>query len=212
MKPQTNPKFTYGFYTDAREECFKIFGSVFDLPITKDITTEFKALFSKDTTVLDVGAAKYKVLQKTFNIAEDKYFTLDIDVDGDFSYHTPSDIPAEQKFDIMYANQLFEHLTIDQSVELVTSLSGHLADGGYFMAAVPNIFHPVRYWGDPTHVTFWDYKGLYMLMKYAGLKTVKIARYGKKQPEGFIETFVSKIVARLYRVDWCDSMLIIGQK
>jgi hypothetical protein len=51
-----------------------------------------------------------------------------------------------------------------------------------------------------------------MLYKYAGFEVIKIARYSKRHPKGFMEKLITKYVSRVYRMDWCDSVIMIGQK
>lgn len=203
--------FSYGFYTDARSECFEKFGSIFDVPVVPSLMGEINTTY-QGGKVLDVGAAKEKVLMRDMALDDNNYFTLDNDPEGGFDFNTISEIPNDMRFSMMVANQFFEHLTIDEAVEYIQLLSDYLEEGGVFIASVPNVSHPNRYWGDPTHRTPWDYKGLYMIMKYGGLETLKIARFGKAHPQSLLDRFLAKSMARIYRIDWCDSILIIAQK
>ena len=89
----------------------------------------------------------------------------------------------------------------------------HMAEGAYLIISVPNVQHPVRWRGDPTHVTPWNYKDLYMLIRYVGLECVEIVRYNKfPGPTSFLDRLVCSIVDRIYRIDWCDSIVAVGRK
>ena len=137
---------------------------------------------------------------------------MDNDPCGKFNYSSVKEIPKEMLFKLIVANQFFEHLNIQDSIDIICRLCDHLDKNGHFISTVPNIYHPVRIRGDITHVTFWDYKALYTLYKYANLDTIEILKYSKRYPEGVIERIFSKYMNRIYRIDWCDSIFIAGIK
>lgn len=161
--------------------------------------------------VLDVGAGKEKPMQKCLNLPDDLYFSLDTDPHGKFNYNSVEEIPENQLFSLITANQFFEHISLQDSIDLVCKLSKHLEKNGYLISTVPNIQHPVRQRSNITHITNWEYKALYMLYKYADIEVVEIARYSKRHPQGFIEKILARYINRIYRIDWCDSILIVGK-
>ena len=132
---------------------------------------------------------------------------------GDFDFRLFEEIPTDLQFDLMAANQVLEHLTISDAFTMLRSAYRHLVDGGYLLATVPNAAHPVRQWGDSTHVTPWFMNELYGLVRNAGFQVVSMARYNKypltRNP---IKRMVVNIVCDVFRVDWCDSLVIVGQK
>ncbi len=205
--------FEYGSFTDLRNECFKKFGTIFDLPIISDPYSEVTFLF-ENGNILDLGAGKdipfYKNIQS--KIQDGKYYSLDNDPHGTFNFRYISEIPITLKFSLVFANQFFEHLHYEDALNTASELKDKICDGGYVGFTVPNISHPNRYWGDFTHVTPWNYNNLYMLVKFTGCEVIKIARYSKRHPQGLIEKIITKYVSRVYRMDWCDSILIIGRK
>ncbi len=204
-------KFEYGFYYDCLKECFQNFGSIEDLPIIKEPYKKISELYSGGK-VLDIGAGKEKPVQKYLNLGDDLYFSLDNDPVGIFDYNSVEGIPEDELFSLITANQFFEHVSVEDSISLVCDISKHLKKGGCFVSTVPNIQHPVRQQTNITHITGWDYKALYMLYRYANLKVIEIARYSKRHPQGIIERTLAKYINRIYRIDWCDSILIVGKK
>jgi len=204
-------KFEYGFYHDCLKECFKKFGSIEDLPIINSPYKKISKLYSGGR-VLDIGAGKEKPVQKSLNLSDELYFSLDNDPCGEFDYDSVEEIHKDELFSLITANQVLEHLSVEDSISLVCDLAKHLKKGGYFIATVPNIQHPIRQQTNITHITAWDYKALYMLYKYADLEVIEIARYSKRHPQGIIEKTLAKYINRIYRIDWCDSILIVGEK
>jgi SAM-dependent methyltransferase len=197
--------------TDFRAECHARFGSILDLPIV-DIASELKRLTSDARAVLDVGAGRDKPLRAL--LAPDAaYRTLDPDPDGDFDYATVAGIPADARFDLAVANQVLEHMPVAEAIDLVGGVAQTLRPGGRFAATVPNPAHPVRQWGDATHVTAWPVFDFYGLFRLAGLEVESYARYGKRRlPWRPIRRMVVLAAAREFRLDWCDSLVIVARR
>jgi len=207
------PQFEYGFYSDALQECYQTFGDIFELPIIDNFTREMRNHYVSGN-VLDIGAGKAKPLYKTFKkrLKNGNYYSLDTDPQGTFDFHGIDDIPADLIFTFITANQVFEHLDIAESIELMCKASQHLQPEGKIIVAVPNISHPNRQISNITHKTPWGFDSFYMVFKYANLEVTRIARYSKRHPQGCMEKLITKYVSRVYRMDWCDSILMIGEK
>ena len=205
------PKFDYGYYWEMRNECVKKFGEIFDLPIIEFATpvSEYS-----EGNILDVGAGKELGLFYTIKdrIKQGKYWALDNNPLGNFDFREPEDIPAELSFSLIVANQFFEHLSIEEAVKILFQLSGHLDKNGKIYVSVPNISHPVRFFGDITHKTWWSYVSLYTIFKLCGLEVLKISRSSKRHRKGMLEKIITNYLARIYRIDWCDAIIVVAQK
>lgn len=204
--------FSYYQLTHWREECHQRFGSIHHLPLIA-WGQELQSLLKKDSRVLDIGAGVKKPLQKTIKDARQRYYSLDNDQAGRFDFCSFDDIPPDLQFDVMVANQVLEHLTINDAFDMVSSGYQKLVEGGCFLATVPNPAHPVRYWADVTHITHWPFNDLYGLFRTAGYSVRTLARYNKTAlTHNPIKRMVTNIVCESFRIDWCDSLLIVGQK
>jgi SAM-dependent methyltransferase len=194
-----------------RVEGFQRFGAIHDIPIV-DLRTELRRMAGGSTELLDVGAGAHKPLLRIIDGCSVAYHSLDTDPAGDFDFGDVSDIPADLSFDLAVANQIVEHVSPDAALEIVRGVAGVLDPGGRFAATVPNTSHPVRQW-TATHVTAWAVLDLYGLFRLAGFEVEQLARYTKRRltfrP---IRRMIVKTVAREFRVDWCDSILIVGRR
>jgi len=163
--------------------------------------------------VLDIGAGVHKPLQQSASLPTQRYFSLDNDPTGDFDFRSFEEVPSDLTFDLMVANQVLEHLTIADTFAMLRAAYKRLVDGGHFLATVPNAAHPVRQWGDSTPLTAWPMNDLYSLLRNAGFQVISVARYNKYPltPNPFKRLIVN-IVCETFRVDWCDSLMIVGQK
>lgn len=210
---ETYSGITYSQLQAGRQECARVFGSFQKLPIIASAYQRIQEIYYEiGGKVLDVGAGVNKPLKSALGLAAADYMTLDDDPDGDFTFRSVQEIPSDCFFNLIVANQFFEHLTIEQTVEVMQNLVLHLSLSSYIVVTVPNIAHPNRFWA-VTHVTPWDYMSIYSLYRLFGLSCLEIARYNKTAgPQNLIEHWLVRIMARLYRIDWCDSIMVVGQK
>lgn len=213
MNNKLEEGFSYSFYQDALAECEKKFGGLFEQPIIKNPYTEIANWYEKGN-ILDLGAGKHKPLFNNLKnkLTDGQYYTLDDDPDGTFDFNRIEDIPQNIKFSLVVANQFFEHLAVPDSLHVMTSVAPLLEEGAKIIITVPNISHPNRQISNLDHKTAWGYNSFYTAYRYANLEVVKVARYSKRHPQGFMEKLITKYVSQVYRMDWCDSILMIGQK
>ncbi len=194
-----------------RSECYTRFGSVLKLPIRFPID-ELAGLLKSGIRVLDVGAGAHKPLQATIERSSATYFSMDTDPQGVFDFRSFDAVPSEASFDVVVADQVLEHLPVGDAFGIVEDIFGHLSDNGWFIATVPNAAHPVRQW-DCTHVTPWPMNDLYSLLRSAGFMVTSMSRFNKfPLTANPFKRWVVKTVCKEFRVDWCDSIMAVGQK
>ncbi|MFH1047616.1 MAG: hypothetical protein V1738_04905 [Patescibacteria group bacterium] len=205
--------FEYGAYDDYLRECYEKFGGILELPIVHSVRKEIVGHYQTGN-VLDLGAGKLKPLSEAFkDIAkEGRYHSLDTDPKGEFDFRSIDEIPSHLKFSLITANQVFEHLTVEESLQFLSGAVEHLVSGGFIIATVPNIAHPMRQISNITHKTPWGHHSFFALFKMCGLEPKRIVRYSKRLPKGIIERILGYYMNRLYRMDYCDSILLIAEK
>jgi trans-aconitate methyltransferase len=194
-----------------RNECYTRFGPVLSLPL-RSLVDELPRLLSFQCRVLDVGAGAHKPLQALVESSSAKYFTMDTDPNGTFDFRSFEDVQPDAYFDIVVADQVLEHMSLGDAFGMVCEAFRHLSEGGWLIASVPNTAHPVRQW-DCTHVTPWPTNDLYSLLRSAGFVVRSMSRFNKYPlTSNPFKRWVVNTVCREFRVDWCDSIMAIGQK
>lgn len=195
-----------------RAECGQRFGTIRELPLC-DGYREVVERLGPATRVLDVGAGVAQPLRARVLGERRTYATLDADPAGTFDYRSFADVPAGVQFDMVVAHQVLEHLPIPEGGQLVADVFARLAPGGLFIASVPNAAHPVRQWGDATHITAWPLGDFYGLLRSAGFDVVAMKRSNKQAyPWNPLKRLVIRWVCEVFRVDWCDTLLIVGKR
>jgi predicted SAM-dependent methyltransferase len=203
----------YNQHVKWRGECGQKFGAIRDLPVVSPHAIASELISRKGGYVLDFGCGVHKVNKDGYRIPDEHYFSLDTDPDGDFDYNSLDDIPGNKQFDFVIMNQVIEHIPFDDCMKMMTHLSEFVNGGGYIFITVPNMQHPVRYWGDLDHVTTWTFEDIYGLFKNTGFEVEQLGRYNKQGlPFNPIKRFIIKIVCDVFRVDWCDSIMGLGKK
>ncbi len=202
----------YSALSQGRREAFERFGAIYDLPVLRSAYGYLKQHY-QGGLVLDIGAGVKHYLQQVLGLDDTAYHSLDNDPSGHFTYVDIAHIPPEQRYRWIVLNQVVEHLTIEEAASLLSALRSHLDEDGEMFITVPNISHPIRYWGDPTHVTPWSYAALYAICRVAKLQVTQIYRYSKHRgPLDPLSWIVERIMRHLYQIDWCQSILLIATR
>jgi hypothetical protein len=205
----------YEEFFSLTELAFQRYGSVFSLPVSEEPYTYLRnTYFSqfRGGRVLDFGCGFQKPLQKVLGIDETCYHSCDSDPRGLFSFKEVSDIPQGNEYDIIAANQVFEHLSFMEGIHTACNLARHVAPGGIMQIGVPNPQHPTRQMSNPTHITPWNYLNLCALLELGGLDPFYCARCNKVPgPRWYERPFVG-MVSRVFRMDWCDTVYAVGRR
>ena len=202
----------YSLLFKGRQEGFQTLGNIYNLPTIRSPYDFIKSSY-RGGKILDVGSGTHFYIRDLLKLDDQQYYSLDNDPSGEFSFNNVDEIPQGLEFDRIVMNQLVEHLTIHNAFQLILGLYDHLKIDGLILATTPNIFHPNRFWGDPTHVTAWSHSALYGLFRIAKYKNIQVFRYSKNRgPVDPLSWIVERIMRRLYRIDWHDSIMLIAQK
>jgi hypothetical protein len=194
-----------------RTECYSRFGSVLDMPL-RSPSEVIPELLNPKSKVLDVGAGAHKPFRAVFEKMDAMYFSMDTDPEGDFDFRSFSDVPHDVRFNLILANQVLEHVSVDDAFEIVSQAYHRLGPGGRMVVTVPNAAHPVRQ-RDCTHITPWPANDLYSLLRSANFEVDSLTRYNKfPLTEHPLKRWIVEVVCSEFRIDWCDSIMAVGTK
>jgi hypothetical protein len=129
-----------------------------------------------------------------------------------FSYASVDEIPTENVYEIIVSDQVLEHLSFEQGIRNAIELARHVAPGGIFQIGVPNPQHPTRQLSNPTHKTPWNYLNLCALVELGDLDPFYCARCNKTPGPRWYERPMIDMICRVFRMDWCDSVYVVGRK
>lgn len=205
----------YDDFFSLTERAFQRYGSISSVSVSEEPYKYLRNIYNSNYNggrVLDFGCGARKPLQNVLGLDETCYHSCDSDPSGVFSFNEISDIPQENKYDIIAANQVFEHLTFKEGIRTACDLARHVALGGILQIGVPNPQHPTRQMSNPTHITPWNHLNLCALLELGGLDPFYCARCNKVPgPRWYERPFVG-MVSRVFRMDWCDTVYAVGRK
>lgn len=196
-------------------EAAQRYGNIFSLPVADQPTTYLKQVYQTQYIggkVLDFGCGVHKPLQKILNLDDFYYHSCDSDRSGQFTYSCVEEIPNNTFYEIIAANQVFEHLSFADTIKIVLKLSQHLAPGGIFQIGTPNPQHPTRHLSNPTHITPFNYLNLCALLELSGLDPFYCVRCNKIPGPQWYERPLINLICRVFRMDWCDTVYAVGRK
>jgi SAM-dependent methyltransferase len=201
----------FGLCTKA----FKRHGNIFSLPVAVQPLKYLKFTYDshyRGCRVLDVGCGVSKLLQKALGIGDELYHSCDNDPSCVFTYRSVNEISLEATYEIIAANQVFEHLNFEEGIKSAIKLARHVAPGGIFQIGVPNPQHPTRHLSNPTHKTPWNYLNLCALLELGGLEPFYCARCNKVPGPRWYERPLINMLCRVFRMDWCDTVYAVGKR
>jgi hypothetical protein len=196
-------------------KAFERYGNIFSLPVSAQPYEYLKSVYRshyQGGRVLDFGCGVPKPLQRVLGIGDDLYHSCDNDPSGVFTYASLDEIPEDATYEIVAANQVFEHLSFEEGIQTAMALARHVAVGGIFEIGVPNPQHPTRQLSNPTHKTAWNYLNLCALLELGGLDPFYCARCNKVPGPRWYERPLINMICRVFRMDWCDTVYAVGKR
>lgn len=75
--------------------------------------------------------------------------------------------------------EVVEHMEIDEVKRVFSKVRKALSSGGLFFVSTPNVYHPVRFWRDSSHITPFAYDELVGLLISADFSDFRVYRIKK---------------------------------
>lgn len=165
---------------EMREKLKEKIPSLWDIPIISEDKEIIMQIIKNGDRVLEVGAHK-RSLEKEFKEKgyEIVYKSMDIDRSLLHDYYSLDEI--KEKFDVIICLEVIEHMPAEAGVEMLTKIYKLLKPSGKFIISTPNIYHPVVFREDPTHITPWGYGDLVGALISLGFKETKICRIASRR-------------------------------
>ena len=152
------------------------------IKVWKAICEYLQKYIDKNASILEIGAGYCDFINQ---IKASRKVALDIDEnavkycakDVEFLNDNIFNFKYNQKFDIIFASNFFEHFTITELQEIVGNLKTHLNDHGKIILIQPNYYYCYKnYWDDYTHKTVFTHNNLPDFLKEHGFETEVIKK------------------------------------
>lgn len=194
----------------GRREASRGLPSILDLPIIDGNKVPLFELVKNGTSLLDMGAndrGLYEMIKKAKK--EVDYFSFDIDKTLPHDYYSIEDIDRE--FDIITVFEVVEHLPVDEVFTLLENARKLLKENGAIVISTPNVYHPVRFWRDCTHITPFAYDELVGLLISVGFSSFKCYRVKNKiRGKDHFKYWLFKPFIKFLGIDFAPGIVVVG--
>jgi methyltransferase family protein len=197
-------------YTIFHDKCGEIeqrFGRQGKLPLR---SLDMKVI--RCVRLLDFGAGKG--LNSTWCR---EYYTLDTDESLQPSFTSIDQAKkSELTFDAVIANQVFEHIPLDDIDSVVQGLAGLMNPEAVILATIPNVHRGTYFFNDIDHKTPLMYYHLSAFFEMNGLQVVDAYRYTKNYQAIANANADTKrlmdFLERMYELDPAQFIAVIARK
>ena len=185
---------------------------ILKLPIIQDYREPLIAFLRPGMKVLDIGAndrslGAFMNRRVDFQIT---YKSMDIDRSHEHDYHTLEEI--EEQFDAIACFEVVEHLTAGMALDLLRNTYKLLSPGGRMFVSTPNVYHPMSFWSDCTHITPFRFRHLAGWMVVAGFNRFWGYRVVQLTWKKRFRYWRYRGLLRLLNIDFAPGILVIGEK
>ena len=207
-------KIQWSKIADSRRHLKGRLPSIQEILIIPEDREVIMKIVGNGSRVLEVGAHK-RSLEKAFKEKgyEIIYKSMDINKSLPHDYYSLDEI--KEKFDVIICLEVIEHLSAEAGVEMLSKIYELLKPDGKFIISTPNIYHPVVFREDPTHVTPWGYGDLVGVLVSLGFKEAKVYRiasqraaFGRSNPKRIIKRWLCRNLG----LDFAKRILITCKK
>jgi hypothetical protein len=188
------------------------FGKIFELPLRKRVRDVLLEHVRDAATVLEIGAGDRSMgTFLLYRVPEISYQSMDIDPEGQHDYRTLESIA--QSFDVIYALEVIEHLSLDEIRSWLRCIRGLLTERGAFVLSTPNTFYPPAYLRDATHRTPLCYDELAGLLTAAGFEVESVVRiYNDPVSRMILRRFLFGWLFRLIGIDFARQIVVVARR
>jgi 2-polyprenyl-3-methyl-5-hydroxy-6-metoxy-1,4-benzoquinol methylase len=162
--------------------------------------------------VLDIGANNRSL--KTF-IDEQADFSVDyksMDVDRTYSHDFYDFDSIQGGFEAITCFEVIEHMTPLAGLELLRHAHRLLAPKGRVFVSTPNVYHPMSFWSDSTHITPYRIRHLAGWMATAGFVRFWGFRVCRMTLRKRLRVWRYRGLLRLLNLDFAPGVVVIGEK
>jgi 2-polyprenyl-3-methyl-5-hydroxy-6-metoxy-1,4-benzoquinol methylase len=162
--------------------------------------------------LLDIGAndrALKSFIEQRLQFAVD-YKSMDVDRTYVHDFYDLESIPGE--FDAITCFEVIEHLTPGMGLDLLRHAYRLLAPKGRLFVSTPNVYHPMSFWSDSTHITPYRIRHLAGWMGTVGFIRLWGYRVCRMTWRRRYRYWRYRGLLRLLNLDFAPGVLVVGEK
>lgn len=185
---------------------------ILKLPIIRDYRAPLVDYLRAGMKVLDIGANDRAL--KTF--VEQRldfpvtYKSMDIDHSHLHDFYSLEEIGEE--FNAIACFEVVEHMTPGMALDLFRQTHKLISPGGRLFVSTPNVYHPMSFWSDSTHITPFRFRHLAGWMATAGFSRFWAYRVCDLTWKKRLRYWRYRGLLRLLNIDFAPGILVVAEK
>ena len=185
---------------------------ILKLPIIRDYRIPLTEFLRPGMKVLDIGAndRSLEVFMNShldFNLV---YKSMDIDRSQSHDFYTLEEIG--EKFNAITCFEVVEHLTASFALDLFRTAYKLLSSEGRMFVSTPNVYHPMSFWSDCTHITPFRFRHLAGWMAIAGFNRFWSYRVCDLTWKKRFRYWRYRGLLRLLNIDFAPGIVVVGER
>jgi SAM-dependent methyltransferase len=162
--------------------------------------------------VLDIGAndRALKAFIEEQSHLPIEYKSMDVDRTHKHDFYDLAAIQGE--YDAITCFEVIEHMPPGVGLELLRHAHRLLVPNGRLFVSTPNVYHPMSFWSDSTHITPYRIRHLAGWMATAGFVRVWGYRVCRMSWRKRLRAWRYRGLLRLLNIDFAPGVVVIGEK
>jgi hypothetical protein len=186
--------------------------SILKFPIVDDYRRPLVEYLTPGMTLLDLGANDRRLrsyVEEALHATID-YKSMDLDRSCPHDFYAMNEITG--KYHAIACFEVIEHMTPGSALEFLREAHEVLLPAGRMFVSTPNVYHPVSFWSDATHITPYRIRHLAGWMKVAGFGRVWGYRVCQLTWRKRLRYWRYRGLLRLLNLDFAPGIVVVGEK
>lgn len=202
----------WSYLKSGRTEATKNLPLILSLPLINSYRELLIDHVEEGMSLLDVGANDRRLYNYITEKTHKKIIYESYDIDNSLFHDYYNIDEIKKKFDIITMFEVVEHMEIDEIKKVFCKVRDILNDGGLFFVSTPNVYHPVRFWRDSSHITPFAYDELVGLLISANFSDFRVYRIKKNMKfKDLFRYWLYKPLIKLLGIDFAPGIVVIGK-
>jgi hypothetical protein len=185
---------------------------ILKIPLVSDYREPLVSFLRPGMSLLDIGANNRSLKSHLDSRLDFDYSYKSMDVDRSNEHDFYSLDGMQQRFDAITCFEVVEHMTPGKALDLFQRAHQLLQIQGRIFVSTPNVYHPMSFWSDSTHITPFRIRHLAGWLATAGFTRFWGYRVCQLNWKKRWRYWRYRGLLRLLNLDFAPGILVVAEK